>query len=78
MVTATSPNDVDLDTREWFVPWAANSAYRLPSTAPVTIARARLEQCWRDLRAAKLHPCKHETTLQQIGRICLDLSPEAY
>jgi alkylation response protein AidB-like acyl-CoA dehydrogenase len=37
-----------------------------------------LEQCWRDLRAAKFHPWTPETTLQQIGRISLGLAPEAY
>jgi alkylation response protein AidB-like acyl-CoA dehydrogenase len=37
-----------------------------------------LEQCWRDLRAAKFHPWTPETTLQQIGRMSLGLAPEAY
>jgi alkylation response protein AidB-like acyl-CoA dehydrogenase len=36
-----------------------------------------LEQCWRDLRAAKFHPWPPETTLQQVGRMRLGIAPEA-
>ena len=35
-----------------------------------------LEQCWRDLRAAKYHPWTPETTLHQVGRLALGLPAE--
>jgi alkylation response protein AidB-like acyl-CoA dehydrogenase len=35
-----------------------------------------LEQCWRDLRAAKYHPWTPEATLHQVGRLALGLPAE--